>query len=80
MGKETKHDYKFLNNIDTPNDIKKLTNRELEVLCQEVRAFMIENVFVFPLFPIPSHPSTPKYICFSLSLFPVKEAPIIDIK
>ena len=44
MGKGKKHDYKFLNNINTPNDIKKLTNRELEFLCEEVRSFMIENV------------------------------------
>ncbi len=44
MAKETKHTYKLLNNIETPKDIKKLTTLELEVLCKEVRSFMIENV------------------------------------
>ena len=44
MSKATKQDYKFLNNIDTPKDIKKLTSDELEILCEEVRSFMIDNV------------------------------------
>ena len=44
MNKEKKQIYKFLNNIETPNDVKKLTNKELELLCNEVRSFMIDNV------------------------------------
>ena len=44
MSKATKQEYKFLNSIDTPKDIKKLTSNELEILCEEVRSFMIENV------------------------------------
>ena len=44
MSKATKQDYKFLNNIDSPKDIKKLTSDELEILCEEVRSFMIDNV------------------------------------
>ncbi len=44
MKKEQKKDYKFLNKIDTPNDIKKLTNQELLVLSEELRSFMIDNV------------------------------------
>ena len=44
MSKATKQDYNFLNNIDTPKDIKKLTSDELKILCNEVRSFMIDNV------------------------------------
>ena len=44
MSKATKQDYKFLNNIDTPKDIKKLSSDELKFLCEEVRSFMIDKV------------------------------------
>lgn len=33
---------KILDKIDTPQDIKKLTVADLEVLCKEIRAYMIE--------------------------------------
>ncbi len=35
---------KILNNINNPQDLKKLNSNELEELCQEVRAFIIDNV------------------------------------
>ncbi len=34
----------FLENINTPADVKKLNNKELCILCDEIRAFLIENV------------------------------------
>ncbi len=34
----------YLENINSPKDIKKLSTDELEQLCQEIREFMIENV------------------------------------
>lgn len=37
-------DYKYLNNIKSPNDLKKLNIDELEVLSGEIRDFMIKTV------------------------------------
>ena len=34
-------DYKFLNNINFPSDIKKLSNSDLKLLSKEIRAKMI---------------------------------------
>ncbi len=39
-----KKDYKFLNNINFPSDIKKLSHNELKTLAQEVREEMIDAV------------------------------------
>ena len=39
-----KKDYKFLNNINFPNDIKKLSHNELKTLAEEVREEMIDAV------------------------------------
>ena len=39
-----KKDYKFLNNINFPSDIKKLSRNELKTLAQEVREEMIDAV------------------------------------
>ena len=36
--------YKYLNNINFPSDIKKLNNEELKVLSEEVRSEMIDAV------------------------------------
>ena len=36
--------YKFLNNINFPSDIKKLNNEELKTLSDEVRSEMIDAV------------------------------------
>lgn len=36
--------YNFLEKIDTPEDLKKLSEEELEILCKELRDFLIENV------------------------------------
>ena len=38
------HNYKYLNNINFPSDIKKLNNEELKILSNEVRSEMIEAV------------------------------------
>lgn len=37
-------DYQFLNNIDSPDDVKKLNINELTVLCQELRDCILETV------------------------------------
>ncbi len=37
-------DYKFLNTIQNPNDVKKLNSAELQVLCNEIRDCIIETV------------------------------------
>ena len=39
-----KKDYKFLNNINFPSDIKKLSHNDLKTLAQEVREEMIDAV------------------------------------
>ncbi len=39
-------DYKFLNNVNFPSDIKKLSNEELKILAGELRAEMIDAVSV----------------------------------
>ena len=39
-----KNNYKFLNNINFPSDIKKLSQNELKTLAQEVREEMIDAV------------------------------------
>ena len=36
--------YEFLNNINFPSDIKKLSNSDLKILSKEIRAKMIEAV------------------------------------
>ena len=36
--------YKFLNNINFPSDIKKLSNSELKILSKEIREKMIQAV------------------------------------
>jgi len=36
--------YKFLSNIKSPDDVKKLEYSELETLCEEIRACMIDTV------------------------------------
>lgn len=36
--------YKYLNNIDSPQDLKALNDKELEELCGEIRTEMIETV------------------------------------
>ena len=36
--------YKFLNNINFPSDIKKLSNSDLKILSKEIREKMIEAV------------------------------------
>ncbi len=35
---------KYLDNINTPNDIKKLTVDEMNILCREIREFLLQNV------------------------------------
>ncbi len=37
-------DYKFLNKINSPHDIKKLTIEQLDMLCSEIREFLVDNV------------------------------------
>lgn len=37
-------DYKFLNNIKSPDDVKKLNNEELKILCSEIRSCLISTV------------------------------------
>lgn len=37
-------EYKLLNHINTPDDVKKLTNNELTTLCEEIRGFLLESV------------------------------------
>ena len=39
-----KKNYKFLNNINFPSDVKKLSHNELKILAQEVREEMIDAV------------------------------------
>ncbi|MBQ7809666.1 MAG: 1-deoxy-D-xylulose-5-phosphate synthase, partial [Clostridia bacterium] len=41
---ENKLDFKLLNKIEHPKDIKKLTMEELSVLCEEIRALIISTV------------------------------------
>ncbi len=35
---------KFLDNINSPNDIKKLSNKALEEICTEIREFLVDSV------------------------------------
>ena len=37
-------EYKILNNIDSPTDIKKLNNDEIALLCDEIRSEIIDVV------------------------------------
>ena len=37
-------DYKFLRQINSPDDVKKLNNGELKVLCEEIRDCLIKTV------------------------------------
>lgn len=37
-------DYQFLNNINSPNDVKKLNNEQLLILCEELRACILDTV------------------------------------
>ena len=41
---EVKHSYKILDTIQSPNDLRKLTQSELVVLAAEIRQFIIEVV------------------------------------
>lgn len=41
MAKQT---YKYLNNINSPDDLKKIEKEELSVVCQELRDFIIDEV------------------------------------
>lgn len=36
--------YKLLNQIQSPQDLKRLSPKELPLLAEEIRAFLIENV------------------------------------
>ena len=36
----------ILENIGSPEDIKKLNNHELQILCKELRSFLVDNVSV----------------------------------
>lgn len=36
--------YKYLNNIDSPSDLKKINKEELNVVCEELRQFIIDEV------------------------------------
>lgn len=38
------YNYKYLLNIDTPDDLRKLPKSELPVICDEVREFMIDTI------------------------------------
>lgn len=40
----TKPAYKYLSNINSPDDLKKINKKELEVVCQELRDFIINEV------------------------------------
>jgi len=37
-------DYKVLGRVNTPHDVKKLSSRELELLCNDIRQFLISNL------------------------------------
>ena len=37
-------DYKYLNSVNFPSDIKKLSNDQLKILSNEIRKEMIESV------------------------------------
>lgn len=39
-----KMDYKFLENINSPDDIKKIESSDIPQLCSELRSFLVENV------------------------------------
>lgn len=36
--------YKFLENINSPEDVKKIESKDIPELCQEMRSFLVENV------------------------------------
>lgn len=36
--------YQYLSKIDSPNDLKKLNNREVQILADEIRSFLIDSV------------------------------------
>ena len=44
MAKESK--YRFLDKIDNPDDLKKISETDLPVVCEELRDFIIRNNFV----------------------------------
>ena len=39
--------YKFLDKINFPSDIKKLSNKDLKILSEEIRAKMIEACLLY---------------------------------
>ena len=42
--KMAKLSYKYLNNINSPDDLKKIDKDELQIVCQELRDFIIDEV------------------------------------
>lgn len=44
IGENILNEFKFLNNINSPEDLKKLNTNELEILASEIRSFMVESV------------------------------------
>lgn len=44
----TKVEYKYLPEIDSPTDLRKLSIAELNALCREIRQFMVEELSVNP--------------------------------
>lgn len=44
MPKETAEKFKYLNNIDSPDDLKKVSQEDLPEVAAELREFMIENL------------------------------------
>jgi len=35
---------KYLNKVNSPEDLKKLSEAELDLLCADIRGFLIENI------------------------------------
>lgn len=44
MGEVELNKYKFLQNIDSPTDLRKISQNELPTVCNEVREFMIDTI------------------------------------
>ncbi len=44
IGEKTLDNFKFLNKIDSPNELKKLNIEELKILATEIRSFMVDSV------------------------------------
>ena len=36
--------YKYLDKVNSPNDIKNMTNEELDILCKDIRKFLVKSV------------------------------------